>query len=115
MIRRTVPQHPLVPATLPCQVVGRPAGIQSVVAAGPIQHHLKGVPQLVLPRFLPIAPWLLSSRVVAPRRTTALLTLAVAGIWLVLIDGSNLVGIVPVIRPIISLLESVIRAVIPPE
>ena len=130
--RRTcvLPRAP-VPAAVPVRVLSRSAGMLGVVAAGCIRHRLVGVSPLpiiavpwlplavprsffTVPR-LPLAvPRPLFFRVLAPLGTGILLTLAVAGIHLILVDGGKLVRPMPVIRPLFSSFSSVIRTITSP-
>ena len=106
--------HTLVPAALPSAVVSRPPGIRRVVTVGPIHHLLEGVPRRVVrgsSLVVLLPPVVL---VLAPLRTTGSLTLAIAGIRLLLINSIYMVRTIPIIRPVLPPLVSKVRAIVPP-
>ena len=88
----------LKPAALTVSVIRRPAWIWSMMAARTIQHHLIGVFRPIFPwLLLLIAPGLLAGillpglRLLPPLLDTTFLTLAIAGIWLILINSRHLI------------------------
>ena len=84
-----------------------------MVAARSIPHHLEGEPLLIISGLLLVHPRLLAVLVLPPLGPTALLSLTVAGIGVIRVNCSNVVGPISEVLPVISSLAPEIRAINP--